>query len=90
MFVCANQLVVIIITVVFILVAAALLVMSYALARRVFFRRSKLWSSSDTLSVPKTTSRHILYVPEGDYFTDSTCSSPDTSDVYHAESSTNV
>jgi len=85
-----NTVVVTVIGVVFVLVAAALLVMSYALARRVFFRRNKLWSSSDTLSVPKATSRHILYVPESDYFTDSACSTPD-GDACHAQTtSTNV
>ena len=71
-----NTLVVIAVTVVFVLIAAALLLLTYILARRVFFRRSKLWCSSDPLasSVPKATSRHILYVPESDYFSDSACS----------------
>ena len=81
-----NTLVVIVVTVVFVLVAAALLLMTYMLARKVFLRQNKLWSSSDTLSVPKATSRHILYVPENDYFSDSTCSSPDAGE----ETSTNV
>lgn len=88
-----NTLVVIAVTVVFVLIAAALLLLTYLLARRVFFRRSKLlWcsSSSDPLSssVPKATSRHILYVPENDYFTDSACSSSGTDG--REEGSTNV
>lgn len=88
-----NTLVVIAVTVVFVLIAAALLLLTYLLARRVFFRRSKLlWcsSSSDPLSssVPKATSRHILYVPESDYFTDSACSSSGTDG--REEGSTNV
>lgn len=88
-----NTLVVIAVTVVFVLIAAALLLLTYLLARRVFFRRSKLlWcsSSSDPLSssVPKATSRHILYVPENDYFTDSACSSSGSD--HREETSTNV
>lgn len=88
-----NTLVVIAVTVVFVLIAAALLLLTYLLARRVFFRRSKLlWcsSSSDPLSssVPKATSRHILYVPENDYFTDSACSSSGSDN--REETSTNV
>lgn len=88
-----NTLVVIAVTVVFVFIAAALLLLSYLVARRVFFRRSKLlWcsSSSDPLSssVPKATSRHILYVPESDYFTDSACSSSGTDG--REEGSTNV
>lgn len=88
-----NTLVVIAVTVVFVLIAAALLLFTYLLARRVFFRRSKLlWcsSSSDPLSssVPKATSRHILYVPENDYFTDSACSSSGSD--HREETSTNV
>ena len=88
-----NTLVVIAVTVVFVLIAAALLLLTYLLARRVFFRRSKLlWcsSSSDPLSssVPKATSRHILYVPESDYFSDSACSSSGTDS--REETSTNV
>ncbi|XP_057366942.1 uncharacterized protein LOC130687748 [Daphnia carinata] len=88
-----NTLVVIAVTVVFVLIAAALLLLTYLLARRVFFRRSKLlWcsSSSDPLSssVPKATSRHILYVPESDYFTDSACSSSGSDN--REETSTNV
>lgn len=88
-----NTLVVIAVTVVFVLIAAALLLLTYLVARRIFFRRSKLlWcsSSSDPLSssVPKATSRHILYVPESDYFTDSACSSSGTDS--REETSTNV
>lgn len=88
-----NTLVVIAVTVVFVLIAAGLLLLTYLLARRVFFRRSKLlWcsSSSDPLSssVPKATSRHILYVPENDYFTDSACSSSGSDN--REETSTNV
>lgn len=86
-----NTLVVIAVTVIFLLIAAALLLLTYLLARRVFFRRSKLlWChSSDPLSssVPKATSSHILYVPESDYFTDS--SSYSSADG-REETSTNV
>ncbi len=93
-----NTLVVIAVTVVFVLIAAALLLLSYVAARRVFFRRSKLlsWGSSDPMAsggVPKATSRHILYVPENDFFGGSTSdsasggsSSPDCRE----ETSTNV
>lgn len=86
-----NTLVVIAVTVIFLLIAAGLLLLTYLLARRVFFRRSKLlWChSSDPLSssVPKATSSHILYVPESDYFTDS--SSYSSADG-REETSTNV
>ena len=82
-----NMLVVIAVTVAFVLVAAAILVATYVVARRFFFRHNKLWySSTDALSVPKATSRHILYIPETEYFTDSSCSSPDGRE----ETSTNV
>lgn len=81
-----NTLVVIAVTVVFVLIAAPVLIATYVLAKRVFFRRSKLWCSSDPLSVPKATSRHILYVPEVDYFSDSPYSSGDSRE----ETSTNV
>lgn len=75
------------VTVVFVLIAAGLLLLTYLLARRVFFRRTKLLWSSDALAVPKATSRHILYVPESDYFTDS--SSYSSADG-REETSTNV
>lgn len=79
-----NTLVVIAVTVVFVLIAAALLLLTYMVARRIFFRRTKLlmWgggSSSDQLAVPKATSRHILYVPEGDYFSSESASSSGSS-----------
>ena len=75
------------VTVIFVLIAAGLLALTYLLARRVFFRRAKMLWSSDALAVPKATSRHILYVPESDYFTDSSsCSSADGRE----ETSTNV
>lgn len=88
-----NTIVVIAVTVIFVLIAAALLLVTYLLARRVFFRRSKLlwYHSSDSLgsSVPKATSRHILYVPENDYFTDSSSSSFSSAEG-REETSTNV
>lgn len=113
-----NTLVVIAVTVVFVLIAAALLLFTYLIARRIFFRRTKLWGSSiscDPLAggfihssaggangsgsdgLPKTASRHILYVPENEDFfsnsSDSTSSSGFSSpDASHRqlETCTNV